>query len=273
MDDNRPLLAPDAVWEEDWFALETLDADTLAIGEPLYFQCNWSYLISDGDHSLLFDTGCGQVPISPVVNRHRRAGLKVLPSHMHYDHLGGIGAFDPVIIADLPVLRACVDGEVLVPTEDLFLGTKHGLAVPRISVTEWVKPQSWIDVGTRRLQVLHTPGHSPDSISLWEPARKRLFAADFLYRGALYAQVPGASLRAYYASCQMLLELLPGDAAIFGAHGQPDAQGRSMAPELGMSDLADLAAMLERLVTSPPAEAGEFKVNARMNLAYSPERP
>lgn len=271
MADDRPLLAPDASWEDGWFALQPLDAETLAIGEPLYFQRNWSYLISDRGESLLFDTGCGGAPIAPLVARHGRPALKVLPSHMHYDHLGGVAAFEHVMVADLPELRASADGTLLVPTDALFLGAKSGLRPPRIRVAEWVAPQSSISVGERRLQVLHTPGHSPDSISLWEPARKRLYAADFLYSGALYAQVPGASLRSYRATCATLLALLPEDATICGAHGRPDAEGRCSAPILATPDLADLTRVLDRLIATPPRQAGEVQVNDLMRLAYSPD--
>lgn len=37
------------------------------------------------------------------------------------------------------------------------------------------------------LQVLHTPGHTPDGLSLYDPLEKRLFSGDALYpaRGAL----------------------------------------------------------------------------------------
>ncbi|MGB3314437.1 MAG: MBL fold metallo-hydrolase [Albidovulum sp.] len=272
MADDMPLLAPDARWEDGWFALQPLDEETLAIGEPIYLQRNWSYLISDRGESLLFDAGCGVTPISPLVARHGRAALKVLPSHMHYDHLGDIEAFDHVMVADLPDLRACTDGAVLMPTDALFLGAKLGLRTPRIRVAEWVAPQSWISVGARRLQILHTPGHSPDSIALWEPARNRLYAADFLYRGVLYAQVPGASLRSYRATCAMLLALLPEDAAICGAHGRPDADGRCSAPVLATTDLADLARVLDRLIAAPPAHAKEVPVNDLLRLAYSPDR-
>ena len=39
------------------------------------------------------------------------------------------------------------------------------------------------DLGNRVLQVLHTPGHSPGGISLWEAQTQRLFSGDMLYDG------------------------------------------------------------------------------------------
>jgi len=263
------VLAPGVQLEDDWFALKPLDEDTLAIGEPAYHQCNWSYLISDADESLLWDTGSGRRAIAPLVARHGRANVTAFPSHMHYDHLGGIGAFGPVMMADLSMLRALeVDG-MITPIEDVFLGSHEGLPAPTFPIGRWIKPGAHIAVGKRLLEVLHTPGHSPDSVSLWEVARNRLYAADLVYPGELYAQTPGASLRAYRDTLAMLLERMPLDVEIVCAHGC-DENGCNDMPVLGYGDLEEVLRSLKALLGTRP-HAGELQVNERMALIYSAE--
>lgn len=254
-------------WEDNWFATSKLDEATLAVGEPAYHQRNWSYLISDGDEALLFDTGSGRRPIAPLVARHARsAQVTAFPSHMHFDHLGGIHCFGPATVADLPLLRAVEAGGRITPTPDMFLGHFEALALPTFEVGRWVKPGEMITLGARCLEVLHTPGHSPDSVSLWEPARNRLYAADFIYRGALYAQTPGASLTQYLATCRQLIEKLPENVKIVCAHGRP-VDGVDDVPVVGHGDLADLRDVLSRLLAGEP-HTGEAPVNARMFLHY-----
>ncbi len=187
--------------EDHWFATGLLDPDTRAIGEPAYHQCNWSYLISDAGESLLFDTGSGRRPIAPFVAHHADGPVTAFPSHMHYDHLGGINDFGPVILADLPMLRAVDKDGWITPTEDMFLGSYEDLPAPTFPVGCWIAPGEVLNVGMRQLEVLHTPGHSPDSVSLWEPERARLYAADFVYRGELYAQMPGDPCRTTCTLC------------------------------------------------------------------------
>lgn len=254
-------------WEDDWFAVGTVDADTLAIGEPAYHQKNWSYLITDGGESLLFDTGSGRRSIGPVVHRHADVSTRAFPSHMHFDHLGGVDAFGPVIVADLPMLRAMAPDNVLTPTEEAYLGQYETLSPPSFPVGHWAGIGDVLQVGLRRLHVLHTPGHSPDSVSLWEPGRNRLYAADFLYRGHLYAQTPGASLPAYRATLETLLDILPEDIDILGAHGQTEG-GTDDMPRLGHADLSALHAALCDLLTGPPHD-GQREINPRMTLLYS----
>ena len=254
-------------WEDDWFAVGTVDADTLAIGEPAYHQKNWSYLITDGGESLLFDTGSGRRPIAPLVARHTAASTQAFPSHMHFDHLGGVNAFGPVIAADLPMLRAMAPDNVLTPTEDDYLGHYEDLSPPSFPVAHWAGIGDVLQVGLRHLHVLHTPGHSPDSVSLWEPARNRLYAADFIYRGALYAQTPGASLPAYRATLETLLDCLPEDIEILGAHGQTE-DGKDDMPRLGYADLSALHDTVCALLSGEP-HTGERTVNPGMRLLYS----
>ncbi len=51
-----------------------------------------------------------------------------------------------------------------------------------------------IDLGNRVLTVLHTPGHSPGHLCLFEEAGGLLFAADAIYEGELFDSIPGASI-------------------------------------------------------------------------------
>ena len=117
--------------------------------------------------------------------------------------------------------------------------------------------------------MLHTPGHSPDSIALWEAGRARLYAADFLYRGDLYAQVPGASLPIYVQTLGHLLEMLPQDVQIVGAHGD-DEGGVFDMPELGYGDLEDVLRAVEAVLSVAP-HTGTRRVNDHMMLLYSAE--
>ena len=239
-----------AALEDGWYLVEELDPQTFAIGEPLYGQQNWSYLLVGGARSLLFDTGSYLGDITGAVGRRAMGPLTVLPSHMHYDHLGNVTRFGHVALPDLPVLREAARGGTVTPPDWLFLGEHESREAPSFAVAEWLAPDGWIGLGGRQVQLIHTPGHSPDSVSLWEPARDRLLAADYLYRGPLYVQTPGALLRDYLATARRLLALTGEGTAIFGAHADAPT-----APRLGRSDLAALAALLEALVVNPPTIA------------------
>lgn len=252
-------------WFDDWFAIENLAPGVVAIGEPRFHQLNWNYLITGKRRTLLFDTGPGVRDISKVLRALTTLPVTALPSHMHFDHTGGLSAFDNVAMPDLPVLRACDRDGVFHASDELFRGFREGMVWTPVHVHQWLAIGSGIDLGGRRLTLLHTPGHSPDSVSLHDAGANLLFAADFVYRGPLYAQIPGADLADYLATARQLAEALNADTRILSAHGMPDEDGNHRAPVLSKADITDLVQALERLKASGVHPA-EWPVNARMSL-------
>ena len=199
-------------------AVEDLGEGTFAIGEPRYYQQNYSYLIVGTTRALLFDSGSGTRDVSSVVGRLTRLPVTVMVSHLHFDHFGGIAPFEHVALIDLPETRADMSGSFFRPGRYEYMGLVDGRAAPSIRVGEWLAPGSIIELGGRSVRVLSTPGHTPTSVALFDAQNKWLFIGDFIYPTTLYAFLPGASLSAYQATAKMLLDTLPSDAVLWTAH-------------------------------------------------------
>ena len=255
---------------DDYFAVQDLGGGTFAIGEPRYYQQNYSYLIIGTTRALLFDAGSGTRDISGVVRHLTKLPVTVIVSHLHFDHLGGITPFQRVAMIDLPETRADVSGGFFRPKRYEYMGLVDRLAAPSVRVGEWLKPGSTIDLGGRSLEVLSTPGHTPTSVALFDLQNRQLFIGDFIYPTTLYAFLPGASLSAYQATAMMLLEMLPADTVLWTAHCCRKNEGVS-APWLSMKDLKDL----DRALTVVRAGQGHargfyprvYPVNDEMTLA------
>ncbi len=79
-----------------------------------------------------------------------------------------------------------------------------------------------IDLGDRRLRILHLPGHTPGSIVVLDEDLRWLYTGDVVYDGALLDEMVGADIPSYVASMRRLLTLdvalvHPGHDASFGA--------------------------------------------------------
>jgi len=250
--------------------VQDIDANTYALGEPRYYQANYAYLIVGKGRALLFDAGSGTRAITGVVTSLTHLPVTVMPSHLHFDHTGGIAPFMSVAMIDLPDIRADVTNGRLTPSRYEYLGMIDGLVPPTFSVTEWVKPGTTIDLGGRVLRVLHVPGHTPSSVALYDAATHQLFAGDFIYPTTLYAFLPGASLAEYRATTRELLATLPADTKIWTAHCCRVGE-RTSAPWLTMSDLRDLNTALTSIQSGESHSAGffprRFPVNQQMTLA------
>ncbi len=266
MEQKKPSMLADGVrWYDDWFAVENIAPGVHAIGEPRFHQINWNYLIEGQHTALLFDAGPGVRDISEPVKSLTKLPVIALPSHMHFDHTGNLHRFGNVALADLPILRACEKNGVFHASDELFLGYYEGMVWKPVRVSQWLPIGAEIDLGQRKLEVIHTPGHSPESISLLDSQAGIMFAADYVYPGSLYAQIPGADLADYLSTAESLLPILTPETRIFCAHGKPDQQRRNRAPLLKREDIADLADALKGLKQSGQ-KSGKWPVNGRMSL-------
>jgi glyoxylase-like metal-dependent hydrolase (beta-lactamase superfamily II) len=269
IDPARPHLA-DGHMVDDYWAVQNIDANTYALGEPRYYQANYAYLIVGGQRALLFDAGSGTRDITHVVASLTRLPVTVMPSHLHFDHTAGIARFTSVAMVDLPDTRADVRNGRFTPSRYEYLGMIDGLAPPTFRVTEWLKPGTAIDLGGRVLRILHVPGHTHNSVALYDASTHQLFAGDFIYPTTLYAFLPGASLSEYRATTRELLATLPADTRIWTAHCCRVGE-RPSAPWLAMTDLRDLNAALVAIQSGESHGTGvfprQFPVNHQMTLA------
>ena len=260
---NRPALIRGR-WFDDYFVVEDIDDSTVAIGEPRYYQGNYSYLVLGRQRALLFDAGTGSRDIVPVVRSLTHLPVTVVPSHLHFDHVGALGRFERTALPDAPELRARAADGLLELQRYEFLGFGDALKEPRFAVNEWWRDGSRIDLGSRRLFVLSTPGHTPTSVSLYDADRRLLFAGDFIYPGPLYAFLPGASRSQYLASTRRLLDLVHPTTRIFAAHMAENPAG-AQAPVLGVADLRALAGTLQQIEAGTLPATGFYPRFYRVN--------
>ncbi len=269
VDPAKPDLAAGRMVDDYW-AVQNIDANTYAIGEPRYYQVNYAYLIVGTRRALLFDAGSGTRDITGVVTSLTHLPVTVMPSHLHFDHTGGIAPFTSVMLIDLPDTRADVTNGKFTPSRYEYLGMIDRLVPPTFSVTEWVKPGTTMDLGGRTLRVIHVPGHTHSSAALYDETTHQLFAGDFIYPTTLYAFLPGASLAEYRATTQEMLATLPSDVKIWTAHCCRVGE-RTSAPWLAMTDLSDLNAALTAIQSgelhSTKFFPRRFPVNGQLTLA------
>jgi hydroxyacylglutathione hydrolase len=268
--DPAPVKIAKGEMVDDYFAVEDLGEGTFAIGEPRYYQQNYSYLILGQTRAVLFDSGSGTRDIRKVIERLTQLPVTVIVSHLHFDHLGGIGPFGQIAMIDLPATRRDVSGATFHPSRYEYMGFVDHLAAPSVRVGEWLKPGADLDLGGRSLKVLSTPGHTLSSVALFDARLKRLFIGDFIYPTTLYAFLPGASLSAYQATSKMLLDSLPADTVLWTAHCCRRGEGVS-APWLSMRDLRDLDTALTAVRAGEAKSRGfyprVYPVNSQMTLA------
>jgi glyoxylase-like metal-dependent hydrolase (beta-lactamase superfamily II) len=220
--------------DDDWFEVYRLADDVYAIYEPGQFEEVISFLVVGQARALLFDTGLGIGDLRSVVHPLVERELVVLNSHGHYDHVGGNYQFDRVIgrrhaytleqaKGKQPdaVAEFVSAGWIWKTHPDGFEPAHYRIHPWQIS--EFVEDREFIDLGGISLEIIATPGHAPDAISLLDSANRRLFTGDTFYPAALYAHLPGSSFTDYAASAELLAALQDQVDVLFTSHNVPTA--------------------------------------------------
>ncbi len=247
----------DVSWFDDYYTVQAIDEKTFAIGEPRYFQKNFNYLIVGESRAIVFDAGTGQRDIRSGVQTWTDLPVTFIPSHLHYDHIGSDIFFDQTALINLPHLKARTIDNALALTRFEHLGEVEGFGPAVIQVDQWLSPNEVIDLGGRFLTVLYTPGHTPDSISLFDAEAGYLFAGDFLYPGPLYAFLPNSSLGDYLQGAETIQAAGQGQLRVFGAH-RDEAIGL---PELGLDHVIALKNSLLEIRSGAADATGIYPVS------------
>lgn len=187
---------------DNWFTVEEIDSMTYAISEYGHWEKVHSYLVVGDKYAALIDTGIGIGNIKEVAEYLTSLPIKVITTHAHWDHTGNHGLFDETYIHELEKdwLSRGIPG---LPIEiirrevyrDLTKPLPEGFRIEEYKpfkgeATGILKNRDNIDLGNRVLTCLHTPGHSPGHLCIYEAERGYLYTGDLLYKGTLFAFYP-----------------------------------------------------------------------------------
>jgi glyoxylase-like metal-dependent hydrolase (beta-lactamase superfamily II) len=218
---------------DPWFEVYKPASGVFAIYEPHQSEEVISYLIVGEKRALLFDTGMGISDIKKVTAELTTVPIVVLNSHTHNDHVGGNWEFSSVYGMDTEFSRKNAFGSRKDAQAEITSGQICGSLPPGFDpktyqtrawkITAFTRDGDKFDLGGRTLEVLATPGHTPDSIALIDRANGLLFTGDTYYPAPIWLFRPETDLAAYAASIRRLAVLEPGIKLVLGAHNIPVA--------------------------------------------------
>jgi len=251
-----------------WFEVYKPARGVFAIYEPHQFEEVISYLIVGEKRALLFDTGMGISDIKKVAGELTALPIVVVNSHTHNDHVGGNWQFDTFYGMNTDFTRKNAkgsrdDAQAEIAPDAICGALPKGFDSKAYSTKAWtittyLKDDDRIELGGRTVEVITTPGHTPDAISLFDRADGLLFTGDTYYPAPIWLYRPETDLDAYAASIRRLASLEPHVKLVLGAHNIPVAP-----PDVLPRLVAAFDAVLAGKVAATPDSAGKvlYKVD------------
>lgn len=209
----------------DWFTIEEIDPQTFAISEYKHWEETHCYLLCGRNRAVLIDTGLGVSNIRKVVDRLTNLPVMVATTHVHWDHIGGHRYFDNIAVHEME--KDWLSAQFPLPLQVVKKNLTNlpcqfpvDFDVDAYQIFQGIPQRilhdsNWLDLGGRKVQVIHTPGHSPGHCCFYEPGRNYLYSGDLVYQGCLYAFYPTTDPVLFYKSIKLLqkyeiAKVLPG---------------------------------------------------------------
>lgn len=160
--------------------------------------------------TILVDAG-----VTPMeVEAHRETIRYIVLTHCHFDHIAYLPALVKMTGAEICIHEADADG---LKNDSLSLSLHFGAHSPGLI------PDRILSDGDRieEYEVLHTPGHTPGSISLFDPESRDLISGDTVFADGGFGRYdfPGGSREMLAASLDRLAELKV--IGLYAGHGVP----------------------------------------------------
>lgn len=216
---------------DNWFTIDKIDNATYIISEYRHWEETHCYLLIGSERCLLIDTGLGICNIYEQVSKLTNKHVIAVATHIHWDHIGGHKYFPDFYAHEAELIW--LNGKF-----PLTIQTVRDMVIDRCDLPEGFDINTYVmfqgiptkvlsgseivDLGDRKIKVLHAPGHSPGHLCFWEEERGYIFTGDLIYKDTLFAYYPSTDPEEYLNSLEKVATL-PAK-RLFPAHHSLDIQ-------------------------------------------------
>ncbi|HET6547646.1 MAG TPA: MBL fold metallo-hydrolase [Solirubrobacter sp.] len=210
-----------------------MEARWLTVG-PVQ-ENTWIARREDAEEALLIDPGDEPDRIKGALDELKATPAAILITHCHFDHVGAVAELARATGA--PVY--CPAGEVRI------LENINDYTYPGFGPYEPYTPEHTVAHGDKlelagfEIDVIGTPGHSPDHVTYSIPGEQAIFSGDVLFKGSIgRTDLPGADHATLMRSIATLLDALPEDTGVLPGHMEPTTLERERQTNPFLRELA-----------------------------------
>ena len=166
---------------------------------------------------ILIDPGAFLPEIKDFIDKEKIEILYTVNTHGHTDHIGANAKFAfPVLIHELD--EKCLTDSMA------NLSYLNGVEIPPVSAVRLLHDKDKIKLNNIEFEVIHTPGHSPGSISI--KYNDLIFSGDTLFfEGVGRTDLPGGDYGQIVSSIREKLFRYPDHYKVFPGHGEDTTIG------------------------------------------------
>ncbi|GHV51880.1 MBL fold hydrolase [Deltaproteobacteria bacterium] len=184
---------------------------------PLETNC---YVLVEGEEAVAIDPGGKADSVLRFLEQNALKLVAVCNTHLHFDH----------ILGNAQLAEKSGAAIYANPGDDYLLGSEFSGQRFGMPDTQPFTYQPWGEAEVTLLglacQILHTPGHTPGSLSYYFPGQAALFCGDLLFhRSVGRTDLPGGDADALRNSVRGKIFPLPEQTVVYPGHGPATTVG------------------------------------------------
>lgn len=228
----------------DWYEINKKDDDTFIIREPHHWEKTNIYYLIGTEYNLLIDSGTGIKKLKKLLKSIDNKEIRVVTTHVHWDHIGNHKEFEKIYVYENEY--AWIKEGIPLPVEIIKKNLLRDVAPQYVPEDEYelfmsdkaykIKEGYVFDLGNRKIEIIHTPGHSPGHVCLFEREKGDIYVGDLLYEGTLYCNYESTNPRDYYMSIKKLYNMRAKIKRIFCGHNKPLISNKDLQDAMFLMD-------------------------------------
>jgi hydroxyacylglutathione hydrolase len=187
-----------------------------------------AFLIADEQtkQAVIFDAP--DHTVGPLLDEAQQRGFEVIGlwlTHGHFDHLADHAEVTSRFPDAKVLIHRLDEPKLRRPNSTMFV---LPFTIPPRGADAFVDEGQTLQLGNLKVQVIHTPGHSPGHVMYFFPGQGVLVGGDLIIMGAVgRTDLPDASHAVLNASIRKVMKL-PGETQLLPGHGNPSTLGEQM---------------------------------------------
>lgn len=194
---------------------------------PLGFLATNAYILCDENtrKALIIDPGAQADKVLSVLKEENLTLDKIVLTHGHFDHIGGVMALKEATGAEVFIHEA---GKLYLEDSNYNLAATFLGQNMTVTAEHYLKDGETVGIEDTaiQLQTIHVPGHTKDGVAFYHEESKKLFVGDILFRGSIgRTDFIGGDIRSLLTHIKDKLLILPEDTTVYPGHGETTTIG------------------------------------------------
>jgi len=171
----------------------------------------------------IIDPGGDEEQILKVVQNKQLQIKFIIATHGHFDHVAAAGLLKDTLKCDFLLHK----DDVSFVRESKQSAQNWGINIPQVpDPDKYIEDENILELGSLKLLIIHTPGHSPGGISIYLKSENILFSGDTLFSGSVgRTDFMGGSMNLLVKSIRERLYTLPDNTVVYTGHGESTTIG------------------------------------------------